>query len=418
MIKQFIFKDFKCFKDVRINVENLTFLIGTNASGKTNAVEGMMILSELMSGREISTVLDGSSNSEGLIRGGARGCGRLGSTSFTLGCLIQFEENVDLEYEIEIITENGIGVRNEFLTEIKGKKNRQMFAAKEPEADSGEIIVSCNNGKKGKHPEINCMRSSAVISQIITKLSTETLYGKQIVEYAKYIVSELKQILYLNPDTHRMRNYAAINDNNLKVDASNISSVLYRLCENETQRSRLLGMLRDLPENKIVDIEFEKGPLNDVILFLKEQYGEKTETTDAGRLSDGTLRCLAILAALLSRRENSMIVVEEIDNGVHPGRCIKLIHTISEIARERNIDILLTTHNAVMLNALTKEDLAGVNVVYRKEDGDGEVISFFNIPDMPLMLTGGKLGDVFLNDRILQFIKGTVPKADFAWLEI
>lgn len=51
MIKKFYYKDFKCFEEATLNVENVTILIGTNASGKTNAVEGAMILSELVTGR-------------------------------------------------------------------------------------------------------------------------------------------------------------------------------------------------------------------------------------------------------------------------------------------------------------------------------------------------------------------------------
>ena len=54
MIKKIYFENFKCFSKTEIQIENFTTLIGTNASGKTNMVEGMMILSEAMSGRELS----------------------------------------------------------------------------------------------------------------------------------------------------------------------------------------------------------------------------------------------------------------------------------------------------------------------------------------------------------------------------
>lgn len=410
MIKQFIFKDFKCFRDARLNIENITFLIGTNASGKTNAIEGMMILSEIVTGRDFSSILDGSNNLEGLIRGGSKGCGRLGADRFTLGCLVQYDESIDLEYEITIHVSDRAGVRSESLTEINGNSKRVMFRTREQEQESGDISVTCNNGKRGKNPDITCIRFSSVISQIISKLSTETQYGKRIVAYSQFVVSCLRQILYLNPDTHLMRSYAAINDNKLKVDASNISAVLYKLCEDKEKRDQLLSMLRELPENEIVDIEFETGPLNDVILFLKEQYGARTERTDATRLSDGTLRSLAIMAALLRADEKSMVVVEEIDNGVHPGRANRLIQILSEIARNRIVDLVMTTHNAVLLNTLSKENLAGVNVVYRGQDGDGVAIPLLNIPKIPILLTDGKLGDVFSNDEILKYIKGTLPK--------
>ena len=99
--------------------------------------------------------------------------------------------------------------------------------------------------------------------------------------------------------------------------------------------------------------------MNDVILFLKESYGNHADKIDATRLSDGTLRCLAILAALWYEDEHGILVIEEVDNGIHPGRAKKLMETISSVAKKRNLDVLITTHNATMLNALSREDLQG-----------------------------------------------------------
>ncbi len=62
MIKQIYFENFKSFKKTTIQIKNITTLIGTNAAGKTNMMEGLMILSEIMSGRELSAILDGTKN--------------------------------------------------------------------------------------------------------------------------------------------------------------------------------------------------------------------------------------------------------------------------------------------------------------------------------------------------------------------
>lgn len=236
--------------------------------------------------------------------------------------------------------------------------------------------------------------------------------------YANAIVNGLHQILFLSPETHLMRSHASINDYRLKVDTSNISAVLFKLCEEKESRKLLLDIMRSLPENEIIDIEFKEGPLNDVILFLNEKYGDRSEKVDAMRLSDGTLRCLAIMAALLSVEKSSMVVIEEFDNGIHPGRAKELVRVVSKAARERSIDVIITTHNSVMFNALSKEDIAGVNVVYRQDDGDGSIIPFIAIPNMPRLLASGKLGDVFSNDEIINYIKGTLPRIDYSWLEV
>lgn len=151
-----------------------------------------------------------------------------------------------------------------------------------------------------------------------------------------------------------MRSYSLINDTELKVNASNISSVLYALCKDPYNKKQLLKIMQQLPENKILNIIFKEGPLNDVILFLEEKSGKETERIDAARLSDGTLRCLAIATAVLSEKKGGVIAVEEVDNGIHPGRAKALLHLVSHVARERGVDVIITTHNAILLNALSK----------------------------------------------------------------
>lgn len=53
MIKCFLFENFKSFEKAEWNIEALTTLIGTNASGKSNAIEGIRILSELVAVRAV-----------------------------------------------------------------------------------------------------------------------------------------------------------------------------------------------------------------------------------------------------------------------------------------------------------------------------------------------------------------------------
>lgn len=419
MLKKVYFEKFKCFEKSEMQFENLTILIGANASGKTNMIEGMMILSEIMTGRDLSVVLDGSKNESSSIRGGAKGCCRFGADYFILGCLVRYDENTDLEYRIKVGVTDRILVEYESLYELKGNNRKMMFCTKDFDVNSGDIAVACNNGQKGRNPDIICIRFAAVIGQIATKLPQDTKYGKKIVEYSNKVITSMKNILFLNPETSSMRSYSHINDIEIKVNASNISSVLNHICKDCVKKEEVLKIMKQLPENEITDITFVEGPLNDVILFLQEKNGQRTEKIDAARLSDGSLRCLAIVAAVLSEEEGGMIVIEEVDNGLHPGRAKILIKVISDLAKQRNVDVLITTHNAILLNALTKENLTGVNVVYRDDtSGAGEFVPFVQIQNMPRLLANGKLGDVFTNDILLKYIKEDKLIADYSWLEV
>lgn len=419
MIKKIYFENFKSFLMTEIQIENITTLIGTNAAGKTNMIEGMMILSELMTGRDLSTILDGTKNSDTGVRGGAKGCCRFESNYFVLGCTVQYNDTIDLEYRIKIEVNERIIISEERLSEISKDEVKQMFYTKTADKQSGDITVACNNGQKGRNLDITCVRFASIISQLATKLPQDRKYGKKIVEYASAVIENFKNILYLNPETNRMRSYSLVNDTELRMNASNISSVLFTLCKDDKNKKMLLDIMQQLPENKTLDITFTEGPLNDVILFLEEKSGKDIEKIDATRLSDGTLRCLAIVAAVLSEKKGGMIVIEEVDNGIHPGRAKTLIQLVSNIAREREVDVVITTHNAILLNALSKENLSGVQIVYRDdEEGDGRFIPLIQINNMPSLLANGKLGDVFTNDMILKYIKTEkTAEDDYSWLE-
>lgn len=422
MLKKFYFKNFKGFEKAEMTVENLTTVIGTNASGKSNAVEGIKILSELMTGRELSTILDGSKNMESEIRGGSKGCCRFDSSFFQLGCLVQYDETHDLEYKVKIAVSDRILIDSESLYEITDGQpdhRRMLFRTEETPKESGDIKVIYDSGIKGHDLDFSCIRSSAVISQIPTKLPQNTPCAEQVVDYSLSVMEQMKRILFLNPDPAAMRGYSKISDTNLKVNASNLSSVLNKLCKDKKNKSILLDTLRQLPENEIADITFADGLLSDVILFLLEVYGSRKEKIDAFRLSDGTLRCLAIMAALLSEQEQGMIVIEEVDNGIHPGRAKMIIQKISELAELRKIDVIITTHNAVMLNALSKKDLMGVVVIYRdSKTGASTFVPLVEIENMAQLLAAGKLGDVMINGLLLDYIKKPDKEVDYSWLGV
>lgn len=66
-----------------------------------------------------------------------------------------------------------------------------------------------------------------------------------------------------------------------------------------------------------------------------------TELVDAQQLSDGTLRCIAVLTAAMIGEEGSMVLIEELDNGIHPARVYKLIEQLIAIGKREILTLLL-----------------------------------------------------------------------------
>ena len=118
-------------------------------------------------------------------------------------------------------------------------------------------------------------------------------------------------------------------------------------------------------------------------------------------MSDGTLRFLAILTALLTRPEGTQIIIEEIDNGLHPSRAKLLLQALKEIGTRRKIDILVTTHNPALLDALPIEMMPFVIVAHRDiETGESKLTPLNEIENLPKLMAGGTLGKITMQGAL------------------
>lgn len=370
MIKSFIFKNFKSFRSSVLWLEQTTTLIGSNASGKSNALEGIYLLSELASGRELSAIFD-ESRSDSIVRGGAKGCCYRGSDSFTLGCTIDFDAEKDLLYEITIY------------------------------ADENDIHVSDYDLFLIGNGESDAKGGTSIASDIILRPECMTK-----------VLNDLRNITLIEPIPSLMRAYNKQSANVLRRNCSNVSAVLYALKKtNEEAWNRFRTLMQRLPENEISDLDFVTTALNDVILVEKERE-QIVETT---RLSDGTLRCLAALAAVFTVPEGSLLAIEEPDNGIHPARVAELMAALRQVAKNRKVDLLLTTHNVTVLNSLDREAVMGVSIVYRDEAQNSEIVPFLDVRNQAALLAVSGIGDMLKSQKLLNAIKDDTPPAYFAF---
>ena len=73
----------------------------------------------------------------------------------------------------------------------------------------------------------------------------------------------------------------------------------------------------------------------------------------ATRLSDGTLRFLALLAILLNPNSTTLICIEEPELGLHPDAMSLLADLLVEAAGKTQL--IVTTHSDVLVSALTEQ---------------------------------------------------------------
>lgn len=69
--------------------------------------------------------------------------------------------------------------------------------------------------------------------------------------------------------------------------------------------------------------------------------------------SDGTARLLDLIEILLAESDDSIYVIDEIDRCLHPAMTTKIIDLFLEMAKKRNTQLIITTHESRLL----KEDI-------------------------------------------------------------
>jgi hypothetical protein len=100
------------------------------------------------------------------------------------------------------------------------------------------------------------------------------------------------------------------------------------------------------------------------------------------------------------------VIIEEIDNSVHPSRAENLVRQIQEVGRARNLRVLVTTHNPALLDALPNNALGDVLCCYRDPDvGDSRIVRLGDIKRFPDLVAQASLGELVTTRVLDRFLK-------------
>ena len=365
MLQSVTIENFKSFERATLPLAPLTLLIGANASGKSNAIEAMQLLAWLALGRSPADLLYAVRERELSLRGGF-GDIAIPDREMKLGCTVEAlrkGSSAPVDYEL--------------------------------------CLRLADDGLK------------------LTSESPLTPEGREQIAFT------FASILFLDPEPRRMREYSFWGELSLKRDGSALSSVLHSLTEHAEIKRRILEIIRSLPEQDVSDISFIETPRGEFMVRLHETFGGHVMPRDAALLSDGTLRVLAIAASLFSVLEGSTVVIEEIDNGVHPSRAEHLLSQVQQVARERNLRVLLTTHNPALLDALPLDAIPDTVACYRDpEKGDSRLVRLQDLESYPELIAQGPLGRLLTQGIVDRYLKSPdlrdrarKVERDLAWFE-
>lgn len=417
MLTAITLEDFKSYRQATLPLSALTILIGANASGKSNVIEGLRLLSWLAQGQKLSAIRFAVQSGDQVVRGKLEDLAYQCGESFGLGVYTNATEWNRLSMRLSR-RPDGLHITSETLTHDGA--NVPLYTLDQPSSGQGtDVGVAYNNFAKGRNkPHVTCTDQAAIFVQLTSPAtfgSAHKVSRERIPPVAKDLERWLSSILFLDPVPAQMREYAFPSDKDLQGNGRNVSAVLFNLwgrSEDEAKepyasnRAAILTFIQSLPEQDIAGLSFLEEPRGGVMVQLTETFGGRTDQRDASLLSDGTLRVLAIAAAMLSAPEDSLVVIEEIDNGVHPSRAHHLLQQIQGIASRRNLRVLLSTHNPAMLDALPDSAVPDVVFCYRHpEDGASRLVRLADVPDYPELIAQGTLGHLMTSGALERFVK-------------
>lgn len=416
---------FKSYRDVVLPLSPLTVLIGRNGSGKSNALDALEILSRLARGVDVRDALEGDRHDAGPIRGGLEGCAPHGSDRFTLGVTMETaaSRTIALDVTVQVSPQPQIVAETLYGYVRGGDWWRPLLETQGADPHRSDLDAAIWNNKKGPNPPLTFRGSHLLSAQLPLRLGGKDTAEREVLDVVRSALAVLGGVFQLDPVPHLMRTYVPEKDSDLRRTAVNLSASVARLKESDPDNfRRLVATVKDLPEYEVHDLEVGRGSYGDVMLALLEGHGDHKATIPARQMSDGMLRMLAITTTLLTGGGGVAIggalgadvgplvlVIEELENGLHPTQAGTLLTLVREASRQQGYQVLLTTHSPALLNALDGADHPGVLVVSRERSTGATVLQrLVDLPGYQKMLAGHRLGDATAEGRLPEAAK--VPR--------
>jgi predicted ATPase len=180
----------------------------------------------------------------------------------------------------------------------------------------------------------------------------------------------------------------------VNADGQNLISVLHSLYTNSREFKREINTaMRSAFGDDFDELAFP--PAADQRIQLQVHWKSLKRARSAADLSDGTLRFLFLLAVLANPAPPPLIAIDEPETGLHPS----MLPIVAEYARDAaaRSQVILTTHSSEFLDAFG-EDVPTTTVVERRE---GESILRVVSPDeLSYWLKQYTLGGLFRSKEL------------------
>ena len=396
MITSVRLEGFKNFRDATLHLGPLTVIVGTNASGKSNIRDAFRFLHGMGRGYSLAEIIGEKYVEGGVlqwkgIRGGIREVAFHGESSFQVTTLMSRDSHETAKHWIDV------GVRSRKTGPVVNGESLQVgddvafetrFSGSSPGIGSLPVWMKKNNVDDHEY----FLAQSLFIS---TRTVLEQFRASMFSNRSDYVrcrefIESLESMRFLDLSPDAMKVPSVPGQVILGDRGENLSSVLQAICNDDDTKRAMIEWVRQLTPLDVSDFDFVPDQTGRVLLTLIESTGRRTSAYSA---SDGTLRFLAIIAALMGPDSAKFYFLEEIDNGIHPTRLSLLLQLIEQQTKHCGIQVVTTTHSPLMLAMLSPEARQHASLVYRLEGStEAKITRIVDIPGANAVLETQNIG--------------------------
>lgn len=384
--------DFKNFADETLRMGPFTVVVGANASGKSNLRDAFRILHGIGRGYSLADAIGGKYGAGGQvewnqIRGAFGEIIRFGQPTFGLGVAMRVSKGStsslgntrSAHYSIRVggderkprtfrTTSEKLDLAGEWEP-IYTSDPPYPDPVRDQDDDEHLLLRMAKTGTQRKYGDRIAVRPD---QPALTQIQKYRRVAKSHKTATAQVIAVLGAMRFLDLSPESMRQPAFPSQTILGDSGENLPAVLKEICADSNRRETLAEWTRELTPMDVRDFEFPTDPTTGKVqLAFRESTGRVVSAYVA---SDGTLRFLAMLAALLGANPARLYFFEEIDNGIHPSRLRLLADLIERCTAEKGIQVVATTHSPDLLSMIGDETFRSTSVVCRRSGTDTAVV--------------------------------------------
>lgn len=322
---------FRAFENARLTLDDLTVLVGRNGAGKSTILDAFEFLREALTD-SLENALERRGGIQALVHKGAKSPGRA-----SLAIRVRLSGH---QPDLRAMFENVLDDKS-FWDPGADTTIGYGFSLRRRSGGKGFVVE--RESSRFSHKDFTYREEHETPSE-----SLELPLEAQVDPARRTLVEILRggiRAYKLSPAAIRAEPPIGP-ASTLNRDGSNVGDVLKHVEKNPDDLAWVVKHLAAITPG-IVGVKSGTAAGRRIVQFFQASGTSKTRF-EIGDMSDGTLRCLAILLALCQRPSPAIVSIDEIEDSVHPAALAILLDAVAASA-ERG-QVLLTSHSPEALS--------------------------------------------------------------------